>query len=375
MIYICLFFLLGTYSLADINRRSVLGRTHLVFLSAVLVVLGGIRWFTGSDWNSYYYFFGGITDASVVFDGQFEFGFNLLSYLSKSIGGSFTFFLFCLSFLTVGLKVYAIILLSRRPYMSLFLVLCFYLGDIFAVRFSLALSILLLSTVFVVQRRPVMFVLTVLISSTVHITSLFFLFAYPAFYMKLSTLAMVVLLSVSVVIAFIGESFTQTLQQLVGTSGNDGAGLLFKLTVYISGSEQNSGDRFVFSLLKKVMMIPVFLYFRKQLSERSEFAMGYLNLYVIGSCIQLVFSSILQTMQRFGTMFAISEILLLPMLFDLPRKKENRLFLFFLFLLYAGAKLYYAVTSIDDFYLPYYTIFSTDVQRSWNVDGFYVPRY
>ncbi|MDR1129679.1 MAG: EpsG family protein, partial [Prevotellaceae bacterium] len=153
MIYFIIFSLL--FVLASKNFFNNLSQKLEFYLVCCLfIILGGIRWKVGTDWYSYIFFFEiNSSFADFMSSMTFEPGYALLNYISKAICNDYSVFLFILAFFTVLLKARPLYFFSTFPIFSLLIYFSFYLGDIAAVRQSLAISILVFSTFYIVEKK------------------------------------------------------------------------------------------------------------------------------------------------------------------------------------------------------------------------------
>lgn len=160
---------------------------HLVFwfLVSLLIFISSIRWNVGTDWYSYTDYFSKIENyvENPETNGM-ERGFTYLNYLVKELTDNYSVLLTLMAILTIGIKARFIYQHENIMLLSLFLYFCYYVADIFAVRQYLAISITLLSIPYIVQRRFILFLLVVVAAALIHVTAVFFIFAYWIYPMR-----------------------------------------------------------------------------------------------------------------------------------------------------------------------------------------------
>lgn len=142
-----------------------------------LAVISGIRWATGTDWAPYHIFYTvNETFSDFVEYFQFEVGYKILAWLFASLGVPYTGWLFAQALFVIWLKFSPII---RRPYVLICFLVLFgtSMADLFPVRQSMAISIVIYSVSHLVDRRHVSFYLMVLAASLIHFTAIIFFFA------------------------------------------------------------------------------------------------------------------------------------------------------------------------------------------------------
>ena len=97
-IYLLIYSILSFFTLLESRIKKLSARCassiYLYFLLFFLI-LGGIRWNTGTDWDPYYLYFETNDNwRNFEFSGfEFENGYVLLNYLVKCISDSYSFFL------------------------------------------------------------------------------------------------------------------------------------------------------------------------------------------------------------------------------------------------------------------------------------------
>src|SRR5690606_30586688 len=170
-IYIIIFFLLSVLSMLDLVEVDHLyKKTLFAVILMLLVVISGLRWETGPDWDSYYYFYEDI--ERVVHSSTqnfFEPGFTSLNLFFSRLGLSYTTFLFFFAVITIGLK--GLVFGRHRSilFILLFLYYCYYLADILSVRQFTAVSICLFGLQYIESRKFLPFLCCILLAVSIHV--------------------------------------------------------------------------------------------------------------------------------------------------------------------------------------------------------------
>jgi hypothetical protein len=371
MLYYILAILIFFYAIYDISTegnvklaRKLLSRCSLFFLLSLCIILSGIRWETGTDWLPYYtYFSENNTWAEYkgYKNGQFEILYALLNYLVKLIAGSYTVFLFVLAMLVILLKYASIEKIARYPALTFFLFYCFYIGDIFPVRQTLAVSVLLTSIYFIHKKRKLPFVMLVVIAASFHLSSVLWIFSYYVYHKKFSNISIILFLGLSFVMGLFGSGIyihiLKTMSQFPGNFGK----AFGRIIVYLTGQYDDGSYsilRNILALVKRMIMIPVFLMFRKKMCIYSYYANGLLNLYLFGSIFYLIFAMNMNfaPLQRMSVPFILLEIFLLPIILIIIKSKYMKFIYLNLLLLYGLSKLYSVLNAYYDVYIPYKSI-------------------
>ena len=135
---------------------------------------------------------------------NYQKGYVIFNKLIGSIYSDRQFFIFCCALISIVLISVYIFKTSKLPLLSLILYLglpCF-LTVFSALRQAIAISICAIALLFVLNKKPIIFIALVLIASTFHSSALLFLVSYPLFFYKPSPAirgASVVLLLISYV--------------------------------------------------------------------------------------------------------------------------------------------------------------------------------
>jgi EpsG family len=368
MLYLVIYILLFISGFVEIftqSRTIKLGLGCLIFL--LFVAISGFRWETGTDWIPYYLFF---TENSILedFTNNFlmETGFGIYNYWVKRFSESYTVLLLISASITIGLKTFFLWRYLHFFLIGLLLYFAFFIADIFSVRQTLASSITLLGTVFIIQRKPGLFILCVLIATAIHVTSIVFLGAYYVAHRHISTKCIIVLLagaialgvtsSLSVVFKIISSQLSDT---LIGV----------KLEYYLTETDiNNTGLSTTFILFtgytRRLIMIPIYLIFRDKVSQSNPKFNIYFNLFLVGNLLFFISGSAGMVFARFTIFFLFYEILLIVMILENLITQQRRIWTYMLTILYGGMKLYLALSAYWDLYIPYYSIFDSYIPRS-----------
>lgn len=368
MFYYFIYILLLVFSLSElitIPRSLKIGGFFTVIL--VFILIGGLRWNTGSDWRPYFSFYTKFNSDNPIFMLSMEPGFaNFVRFL-RIFSDNFTFYLFALSTITIGLKALYFYRFTGALSLALLLYWCLHLADVVAVRQALAVSICAVSTLFIVQNRPFQFVLTVILAAQIHVTAYIFIFAYYIYNVNWTVRNKYIVLAIAVTFGLTVGSET-ILQQAINIIP-DGFGLdrmSQKAERYMElGSELADGQkvstvqRTFMAVLKRAIILPVFFVFQNRITNSNNYYNGFLNLYTFGNVLYFVFIDFL-TLQRTAGYFYFFEIILFCLIFENSKSK-------FIWLTivasYSLSKLIAIIMGASDLLIPYIWIFSKDTYR------------
>jgi hypothetical protein len=369
VLYITIFiilFILGFLDLSDIP--DIVRNVLFWFVIGFLFIISSLRWKTGTDWGNYLEFFVSNHSLSDFTTSHFEVGYGLLSFLSKSISTEYSIFLMIFSGLTIFLKGIALKNWRYNQYylISLLIFFSYYIGDIFPIRQSLALSIILFSGQFIIQRKLVPFLICVYLASLFHTSSLVFFLAYPISTLHFSTKTIAVSLLGSAVLGYVLTSIGafEWLTQIPFLSGSAQDKLEAYTYMASTGKDTTGGSEFVDSttsfitgLLRKIVLLFPLLIFRDKLSEKFSFFNVYFNLIIFGAIFYFIFGSLMQVLKRGASYYDIFEIMVIPMFIFISNNKWYRILIYCIIAAYSAAKLFMVLSYYKDLYIPFNTIF------------------
>ncbi|WP_188750202.1 EpsG family protein [Parapedobacter defluvii] len=363
IIYIVVFILLSLLTILDLVKVDLLYKKILfATVLILLIVISGVRWDTGPDWDSYHNFYDDIehfVHSSTL--NFFEPGFTYLNLFSTRLGLNYTSFLFFVAVITIGLKG---LVFSRNHsvlFVLLFLYYCYYLADIFSVRQFTAVSICLFGLKYIEYRRFLPFLCCILLAASIHISAVFFLLAYWFYRFKLTNAALYTLLIVGFTVGLIGVS-GWAIKLVVNIIGVDAA-TAEKLLLYgdegLETSHTNPYLSYTLGVLKRTFILPLLIYGQCYIStDILPRYLGYLNLLVFGNMIYFIFILSVPVITRLALPFLYMEIFLLSYLLISLNDFKLKIFFFILVLIFGAFRLYLFMYPYWDLYVPFQTIFN-----------------
>lgn len=366
--YYSLFLFFFLLSFFDIEKvKTGIKSTFYYFAVCLLILLSGLRWKTGTDWDMYYYYFTMYDSFSEFNNGQFEVLYAGYSYVVKSFTESYTVFLLISATLIIGIKAVMLKKLEEFFMVALFAYYALYMGDLFSVRQNLAISVSLVSVYYIIQQKKLYFLISVIIATLIHNSAVVLLLAYPIFYLKINNKATVVIIIVSFLIGISGfmNPLLSKFQYLIeGFGSMDSARISGKLDAYTneaSGSKIDSKVAFLISALRRMIILPVILYFRNDL--KSAVYNGYINLFTFSNVIFFTLSQVSIVFVRFTSYFTVIEILIIASVIRVQKDKRKRFLLLVFFAIYMASRLFVSLNTYLDLYDPYYWIFDKYIPR------------
>ncbi len=360
MLYFALWILFSAGYLISISKASS-GLFKRIFPWVLLLLvagLSGIRWATGTDWESYLTFYesgGDFHDYMSYW--HFEPGFKFLIWLLHSLGIGYSVWLFILTFLVLVIKLAPI---RERPYVAVCFLVLFgsSMANLFPTRETLAVSLVILSASCLVERRFLLFLFFILLASLFHSTAIVFVFAPLILMASYRTLVLVALIG-GILLDFLLYKLVAIVAAQLGL-----ADLLSSAQFY---ADTIGGRISVLSIAQKVIIL---LFFAGVLSkckdQMTRFELASVKLTFFGLIASMVLESGSQIFNRLTVYFVSFEIISVSAILWLySRHLILRRSYIQLLTLYVSACMFYCIrfcgllASYPDLYYPFETIFQS----------------
>ncbi|ACT95796.1 EpsG family protein [Dyadobacter fermentans] len=368
MLYYIIFSVLTLIALLEmVTVPERIKKAIYITMCIIFVMISGLRWNTGNDWKPYYSFFTRFTADDPVFLLRMEPGYVQFVKFLRIFSASFTFYLMALAIITVSIKTIFFYRYAGAVFLALVLYWGTFLGDVMAVRQSIAISLCVLATHFIITRRAWYFIICTIVAAQVHVTAYIFLLAYPIYYANWSVRYKYVFLVISIIFGSfsISENILELLTRLVPA----GVGLdrvNQKALAYLeigneigSTAELSKMQRLVAALAKRAVMLPIFFYFQERFTISKDKYKGFLNLYTFGNVVFFFVVDFL-TLQRAATYFYTFEILMLCIIYINVKSKSVW---FIIIITYALFKMISIILGAYGLLVPYIWIFSENTYR------------
>lgn len=350
-LYLFVFILLIGLSLIEVLNRN---KKISLITGSILALMAGFRFFVGYDFESYKRFYEGIGGLTDVFNGTIdaESGYLFINYLFKAMGFNFHFFILFFSFLSIGLLTYFLYTHTKFP--TLFLLYYysrfFLVRDMGQIRSSLACILLLYAIPYIGKKKPFHFLGLVFLASLFHISALFFIVAYlfNGIFKKLTISNILSLLAVATIIGVIVQTPQLYLWAVPG-----------RYISYFINPGYTNGKWILNPIVWMQLSIfigGVLCLRTKEPKEQTKYD-TLLKIYFLASLILLAAGDLGTVGGRISTLFATSEILIVPyLIINLTKNKMMNLALFFGFC-FIIFFLIFIVGGTYSQYIPYQTVF------------------
>ena len=344
-------FLLSVYSWYADNPKKT--KVIFIYLIIWLILLDGLRWEVGTDWNNYYTFF---FDKSKS-ESHMGLGYNLFTDIVRLFSNSYSVFLVIFASFNYWVYYKTFLKYSPNPIMSLCICYCMMMGSMGSNRQILAMLICLLSIPYIIDRKLYSFLLVVIVAVLFHYSALVFLlsfFLYNREFSNRKCLAIAVIcFALGSVRAINHIPFVDYLALFDSYTNN---------TEFSGYVDVFDGNISILGSLKRLIILYVVLLTRKNVNSRLfDF---FVYLYLTGCCIYFLFNgSVLQIVAgKLSTYFNIFECILMPYaLFCFPIKDKQRVVFWLLYYVVCFALMWkdiltYVRTVGYDIYNPYKTV-------------------
>ena len=290
----------------------------------VLVIIVGLRYYTGFDYQSYVEIFNktilGIKVTNV------EWGYRVLNKVFVLFSNnSWSLFLF-MAFITITIKGYVIKKESEKIFFSLLIMFCLYflIGDMGQIRSTFAQSIDLLAIYIYIKNRKLSKIIAlclILVATSFHISSICLLLIFVTSIKQFKNRIYII---TYVAVAVLGDFLNL---DYLGVLGKRYGGLIGnKLYEYTTNTEFVHKIGLSFNVLFDLVMLVCILVIKKRydMKRNKKFTVLF-NLYFIGVLSYLLFNNYFVLAVRFANYFRVSLILLLPMVISKIENKRLRL--------------------------------------------------
>lgn len=328
--YLFTFFLLVLFAIDDVFLKKASYKKSLVLFVIILLIFhDGFRWGVGTDWNSYHEYFLNCLEPKTV---EYEIGYTFISQFVRSLTSDYTYFLILHALIVYIIISYSIIKFAVNPLFTFLLFYCFMVGYLGMNRQYISFAICIYSYKFIFNKKPLYFIVCILIAFLFHSTALLFGFAY-FFRNKIPTKYVIIVLSSFVLISLSGiiNKLPLNLFFLMSESIGD------KATFYKENQFLTTNIVFtILALIKRSLWIILALVFDKYIKNKDAHYYFFFNLYLLGTLIYLLFNNtLLQIIVSRGMLYYnIGEIFLIPYIITIFKNDITKKFIFLVIITY-----------------------------------------
>jgi hypothetical protein len=313
LIYIIVYFFVFVSIFFD--RKSVSLRKKKVVVGLNIIILSlffGLRWECGTDWQQYYDCFkyarwNNIFSYYRYGDQYMEPGFMFVNVFLKTICNSYTFYLLITNFVRFLIHAYISFKLSKYPILTFVFLLT--IQFLFPTRNPFAVSILLIAHYYIIQRKIVPYLLTILLACSIHISSIIFLPVYFLYNVRLNFFIQLSIYSLSIILASTIPAIVGDIGVYFAFMGDD----FYQKTVTYTSLDRDVGlTRAIYSYILPLFFLSLYNYVKQKepdplVKKKMNY---YLNNYVLSVSLLNIFVVSLSDLTRFAQMLDMSPFLI-----------------------------------------------------------------
>lgn len=352
LIYIIVYLIL--YLALVFGQKTSIKQQQKISYALIILftLLRGLRWKTGTDWDYYEDIFKNVDQYIFYEINQVEWGFLYFNKFIKCICNDYTFYLIVTNLLFLfSFYKFSRYCFKKNPLEAF--CICLMCLDLFPVRQSFAVSILIWAVPFLLQRKYGQSVLVIIAAYFVHRTSLvMLLFLLPLVYkMKIGYLPRVGIYLVTFVFSSIwglGQLIERFLLPLLPSEG----GAAYRAALYMTSNRDMHEIGIVTILITCAILYCVKLIQKK---DESLLLLVALNAYYIHQMIFVLFQDgVVAEFSRLAACFSWGYFILIMLLYKQIPNKTAAICFMALFFLYKFNSLF---SNYPDLLIPYYNIF------------------
>ncbi|WP_426595920.1 EpsG family protein [Pectobacterium brasiliense] len=338
---------------------NIKGRFFYFFIVFLLVLIAGLRYETGFDYQQYVSIYYAIIGNSLSFlsiTSPVEIGYGFVNYLIYRVGGDYLFVFIIMAFLGIALKAYCFKRISPYPFLSLlFYYQSLYFSSDFAqIRQSVALSLVFFSFFFITKRKLIPFLITIFLASSFHVTALVFLFAYFIPKVEITKNKLILLIFFITFAFFIDFLKLNDVVPILISNIVPSGYLQAKIQGYLMDSEFGGALGFGFFDIVRIITALMCIFFLWRYTNHGNLNENYkliFLLYVIGVIIYFSLKSNEIFATRISLYFKALDVFIYPYVILFFKTKNNHpiSFLCFLILIVLSFFVFYVNSSGDEF--------------------------
>lgn len=328
-VYYFAFILLSLFSLVEIcYKKSIFNNLYFLLLVFLLTAIAALRYNVGTDWPAYEYMFYNQQELLAQnIELGFSFVYNILSWAN---------FNFVILFISALCFMFLVVFLAKSvQYKTIALLI--YFSDIYfyfnlsGMRQAIAISFLLIASLFIVNRKPLYFLLFVFMATLFHKTAVIFILAYGVNFIELNKKnVLIILFSALICTVFIPMMISYI----------SSIGYFRSVELYTSDSYNStfSFSEYIVGEVKRLLPLLILFLFNSLSSFKHNV---YVKLYLFGVIFfSVLYPSFPDLTVRLSSYFIVFDMVLYSLLFTSTQKKSTRIIYFIIILLLTGYKIF-----------------------------------
>lgn len=343
MAYLFIDILIGITGLIEIFRKK--NSIFKILSIWVLILFIGLRNNVGYDYANYENMHKIL--ASLNFKGMLAFNSAELGYiLLNRIISNFTLLLLLIAIFNIEVKYIFLKKMSIYPYFSLFMYLSYGLLDLEfgKIRTAIATTFVIIAIYNLKNKQIKKYIFMIIIGSLFH-KSLLLIILFYCIPNKILTRYKYICIFIS---CYILRIFSENIFLKI-TKNFD---YIYNKLLYYAYLNQGNNYLFLGLNASLILRIIIFLYLLTNKNILDKFEKKLLNIYFVGICFYVIFSSIPE-LTRISNYYRIVEIILIPAILNKRRNKSLKIIVWSIFFGYLFWTTYKIIGSTPQWFLPY----------------------
>ena len=326
MTYYCLLIFAFIASIVELTKPSVFKKLALCFVAlGLFVFVASFRFQVGADWYSYKNIYEYI-DSKNVFSYPIEPLFAYSVYFLKSIINNYSFFIFVFTTFAIFIKFKQFYKYSPFFFVSVmvYLSIQFTTYDLNGIRQGIAIGVVYLSIPYLINRKLVPFLLTILVASCFHASSIIVLPFYFISTKRLSPRLVNIILLSSIGVGILSQGLFRNL--LVSRMGMGETYIAGKIISYSNdNSPYGSQLSFGFSVIRRLTILYLFMFFRRKIKISEDLYNLLFNAYFLSIITYFLLSSIEILAARGSLFYSSFDVFILASFVTIPKSWKFKL--------------------------------------------------
>lgn len=323
MFYLGCFVILFALAVLNIQMHDKLSSQMLSGIAAIiLIVIAGLRYETGGDWDTYAQLFESFPSFSRLIghpvelaEQQVEEGFTLLCALIKSLGGTVQLLFFVVTFINITLITAALHKYTKYPAVAL---LCYY-GilyfnlEMIYIRQATAVALCFFALQYIEPRQIVRYMLVIVLACTFHRVAALMIPLYFVLNRRLPSWLYVTVIGGGAVLMLAGIPWIQTI--FLTVAGWLGENYANKAESYTQDAMFAVTRGLSIGFVLNLAMLILLMFFKKKI-DALPYGTIMLNLFALSLVLYYYCFELIEVSNRVRLFFLIGIIALLPMVLE-----------------------------------------------------------
>lgn len=305
-------------SICEYIKDEKIKKYNLIFLFFIMSILCTFRSnssdiFYGYDTNEYIKFF----NNPSLDGGNFEIGYKFINFIIRFFTDDYRVLFLIISALTMIFLYKYISYYTDNKIIALLAYVCifYFIRDFSQIRASLAYAICAYSSIYIVENKPIKFILYIALSSLIHFSSIFMLLMYPISKLKLNKKILYFIVFISVIL--FNVDLMKYIINIVSLLGENKLTRSFTIYTNYYGARGLDGKMILY-----IMISLIGIYIKDYNSIKSNKYNINIYMIVMGILVAGLFNSSEVISVRMSELFITPMIIILSKIKDIAKDKN-----------------------------------------------------